>query len=67
MNIYELTICKRNGDWVYWRTEARDYHAAAENGLSAANLRNARLLKVERMPDNVELFSVFRPYHEGQS
>jgi hypothetical protein len=48
--IYELTYATPNGDWHYWRMEAKDFQAACENALQNAKVRpHLRLIRIENL------------------
>ena len=57
---YEITYACADDDWLGWRVECRDFHEAARAAFSRLDmsqdypghkLNNARLLRVERLPD----------------
>lgn len=71
MKTYEITVECTNGDWRWWRIEARDFQAACENAMQSiptwkgdAVLDGARLVKIEclsSLPDGVMAVSLEDP------
>lgn len=47
---YEITFEAPNGDWHYWRIEARDFHGAVLNAVASMKQRpHDRLVSIQRI------------------